>query len=314
MKVKTTGQYYCHRMFVDTHNVPKKDEEHSSGERKIDYSFSFNPEQGVEYKIDKIVSVWTSKDAGYPHGLIPKQCDSLECEPCKENEIITFLLSQSAAHIAEVKNVGYGVAKERHAKKLSALWEMIDIEIEGDPAAQQGARYCMFELFSTYLGNDSCLNIGPKGYTGEVYNGRAFWDTESYCLPFYLFANPAAAKSLIEYRYNTLPAARDRAKELGYRGALFPLTTIDGTEDCGKWEYSLCEIHVNSIVAYAVFIYSHVTNNREYLYTKGIEVLIEIARFWTDRVAYIPYRNGYAINIVTGPDEWAQFGEQQLLH
>jgi len=307
MKIRTTGQYYCHRMLVDAPGIAKADEAFSSVERRIDYSFSFNPEQGVEYVFDKFVSVWTSRDAGYPHGLIPKHTQSLEVDPLKEQEVVSFLLSNSESHIDTARSIGYEAARARHIQRVSEVWDKVDIEISGDPAAQQGARFCMFQLLSTYLGKDSYLNIGPKGYTGENYAGRTFWDSESYCLPFYLFANPSAARNLVEYRYNTLPAARDRAKEYRYDGALYPMTTMDGTEDCSTWEYSLCEIHINSIMAYAVFIYCNVTGDLEYLHSKGIEVLIEIARFWASRAAYVPYRNGYAINIVMGPDEWKHF-------
>jgi maltose phosphorylase len=77
----------------------------------------------------------------------------------------------------------------------------------------------MFQLNQTYHGADPRLNIGAKGLTGEAYNGHAFWDTETYCLPFYLFTNPSAAKNLLEFRYNTLPGAIERAKALDCAGA-----------------------------------------------------------------------------------------------
>ncbi len=149
MKIKTTGQFYCHRMFVDNHGVPKRDEAYSCGRREIEYAFSFDPQQGVEYNIDKLVSVWTSRDAGYRHGLIPKSCDSLECDRHKESEIVSFLLHEGAVHIAGVKHGGYDSARMKHIRKVSAIWDRVDIEISGNPAAQQGARYCIFQLLST---------------------------------------------------------------------------------------------------------------------------------------------------------------------
>jgi len=307
MRVNTTGQYYIHRMFIDTHNIKVEDQNYLIGEREVGYSFSFLPKKGVQYNVDKIVSIWNSRDVGCQHGLINKNDDSMKVDCEKEQQIVSALLEKSKNHIDQYGTDSYNVIRSKHIEKVSHIWDKLDIEIVGDPAAQQGIRFCMFGLFSTYLGNDSFLNIGPKGLSGEIYWGRTFWDTESYCLPFYLFTNPGAAKNLVEYRYNTLNAARDRAKEFDYDGAMYPMTTIDGTEDCNLWQYSFFEIHINSIIAYAVFLYENVTGDKEYLYTKGIEVLIEISRFWASRAKFIPYRNGYAINRVVGPDEWNQF-------
>jgi len=307
MNVISTGQYYQHQMRVGTNGVDVYDEDFTVRDRYVSRTYTFNPKKGREYHFDKLVSVWTSRDMGYPYGLISKECDSTSVDSQIENGILDFLQKNSESHLRECSSLGYEALKKEHSMHLASVWDNIDIEIMGDPIAQQGIRFCTFQLLSTYLGNDSYLNVAPKGHTGENYNGRAFWDTESYCLPFYLFANPEAARGLVEYRYNGLDAARERAKELDHAGAVFPMTTMDGTEDCATWEYSLGEVHANSIIAYAVFIYANVTGDREYLYSKGAEVLVEIARFWASRCDYIPNRSGYGINIVMGPDEWHQF-------
>ncbi len=307
MRVNTTGQYYIHRVFVDTHEIEKQNENYFVEEREVGYSFSFLPRKGVLYDVDKIVSVWNNRDVGCLHGIVSKQDDGLEIDDEKERHIVKALLDKSKEHISKYGAGSYNLIRDKHIEKVSHIWDKLDIEIAGDEEAQQGIRFCMFGLFSTYLGNDSFLNIGPKGLTGEIYWGRTFWDTESYCLPFYLFTNPTAAKNLVEYRYNTLNAARTRAKEFDYDGAMYPMTTIDGTEDCNLWQYSFFEIHINSIIAYAIFLYDNVVGDKEYLYTKGIEVLIEISRFWSSRAKFIPYKMGYAINRVVGPDEWNQF-------
>lgn len=307
MKVQTTGQYYIHRMLVDTHDIKKQDEKYFVDGRIVGYSVTFVPEKGKQYNLDKIVSVWTSREAGCLYGLVAKEDAGIEVDPAKEKEVTEFLLKKSKEHIGQYSKGAYEEIKDKHTKEVAKAWEKLDIEIVGDELAQQGIRFCMFQLFSAYLGNDSYLNIGPKGYSGEIYWGRTFWDTESYCLPFYLFTNPVATKNLVEYRYNTIEAARQRAKEFRYDGAMYPMTTIDGTEDCNLWQYSFFEIHINSVIAYAVFLYDHVIGDKDYLYTKGIEVLIEVSRFWSSRAFYVPYRHGYAINRVCGPDEWNQF-------
>ena len=307
MNIQTTGQYYIHRMFVDKHNIKPTDEKYFVDDRVVGYSLTFVPEKGVQYNIDKIVSVWTNREAGSLYGLVEKEDSGIEVDSVKEKEITDFLLRESKKHLNQYGSNAYDEIKSRHTKEISQTWEKLDIEIVGDELAQQGIRFCMFGLFNAYLGNDSYLNIGPKGYSGEIYWGRTFWDTESYCLPFYLFTNPSAAKNLIEYRHNTLEASKQRAKEFSYDGAMYAMTTIDGTEDCNLWQYSFFEIHINSIIAYAVFLYEHLTEDKDYLYSKGIEVLIEISRFWASRVAFIPHKHGYAINRVCGPDEWNQF-------
>ncbi len=304
--ILTTGQYTIHRMHVEAPALRDLRREYLKSEKRVASVLSFTPEPGVEHVFDKMVPVWTSRDAGYPYGLIPKSENRTTVDAGQEKEIVDFLMEKSRESLALYVGGGFDRARAAHAKKVAHLWDRCDVEIEGDPAAQQGIRYCSFQLLSTYRGQDSFLNIGPKGYSGECYNGRTFWDTESYCLPFYLFNNPDSVKKLLEYRYNGLDAARAQAKEFGYRGAIFPWTTMDGTEDTAVWEYWMGEIHINSIIGYAIFVYTQVTGDKSYLQTHGIELLIELARFWSSRATFIPYRNGYAINRVMGPNEFAQ--------
>lgn len=306
-RVDSSGHYFIHSMVVNTNGIEKLNENYNSEDKYVSYSFEFKAQQDKEYSIDKLISVWTSREAGYPWGIIPKEDAAYTIDSKKENEIIEFLNNQSSTHIKKLKSSCYESLKHEHIEKFSKLWEKFDIEIEGDQAAQQGIRYSMFQLLSTYNGNDSTLNIGPKGHSGENYNGRTFWDSDSYDLPFYLFANPTAAKSLIEYRHNGLDAARERAKELCYKGAIYPMTTFDGTEDCEVWEYALTEIHINTTIAYAIYLYEKIIHDLDYVLTKGLEVVLEIARFFTSRAKYIPARDGYAINFVCGPDEWRSF-------
>lgn len=306
-RVDTSGQYFIHSMAVNTSEFERHNEKYKSQKKLLSYSFSFNAEQGEEYNIDKIVSIWTGRDAGYPWGIIDKDDGTYSIDESKEKEIVEFLNIQSQRHIAKIQKVGYGTLKECHINKFASRWDSIDVEIQGDDLAQQGVRYCIFQLLNVYSGNDSTLNIGPKGYSGENYNGRTFWDSEAYCLPFYLFANPDAAKSLIEYRYNSLDAARKRAEELKYKGAIFPMTTFDGTEDCEVWEYGMMEIHINTTIAYAVYLYEKVVGDKDYIFNHGLEIVLEIARFFASRAKYIPARDEYVINFVCGPDEWRSF-------
>ncbi|GAL66938.1 maltose phosphorylase [Jejuia pallidilutea] len=118
------------------------------------------------------------------------------------------------------------------------IWEMADITIEGDVKAQQGIRFNIFQLNQTYLGKDSRLNIGPKGFTGEKYGGSTYWDTEAYCIPFYMATkDQKVARALLEYRYNHLEKAIENAEKLGFTNgaALYPMVTMNGEECHNEW-------------------------------------------------------------------------------
>lgn len=186
----------------------------------------------------------------------------------------------------------------------NGIWETSDICIEGDPENQQGIRFCIFQLFQTYHGDHPGFNIGAKGLTGEVYRGLAFWDTESYCLPFYLFNNPKAARSLLEFRYKTLGQAMQRAKDVDCEGACYPIATIDGTESCDLWQHSNLQLHVGTAVSYGIWHYVKNTGDQSFLYTKGAEMLIQISRFYATRGQWGQRTGEYGYFGVMGPDEF----------
>lgn len=192
-----------------------------------------------------------------------------------------------------------------HIKEWAIRWEKSDVEINGDEGAQQGIRFNLFQLFSTYYGQDYRLNISPKGFTGEKYGGATYWDTEAYCIPVYLgVANPAIARNLLMYRYNQLDGAFINAKQQGLDGALFPMVTFNGVECHNEWEITFEEIHRNGDIAYAIYLYTNYTGDRSYVLHEGAKVLTEISRFWADRVHYSQNKNKYMLHAVTGPDEY----------
>lgn len=144
-------------------------------------------------------------------------------------------------------------------------------------------------LLQTYTGVDTRLNIGPKGFTGEKYGGVTYWDTEAYCLPFYLAtAGRAVARELLVYRYNQLDKAIENAAKLGFRdgAALYPMVTVNGEECHNEWEITFEEIHRNGAVAYAIFNYIRYTGDTAYLADCGLEVLLSVARFWAQRITW----------------------------
>jgi len=196
---------------------------------------------------------------------------------------------------------------EKQKEDWATIWETSDIVIEGDEKAQQGIRFNIFQLNQTYSGKYAHLNIGPKGFTGEKYGGSTYWDTEAYCLPFYMATKGAeVARNLLMYRYNQLDKAIENAQKLGFTGgaALYPMVTMNGEECHNEWEITFEEIHRNGAIAFAIYNYTRYTGDESYLKDYGIEVLISIARFWAQRVSFSAEKQKYVILGVTGPNEY----------
>ncbi|SMF91458.1 maltose phosphorylase [Paenibacillus uliginis N3/975] len=201
---------------------------------------------------------------------------------------------------------GFNALLSEQATAWCDKWKESDIVIEGDVAAQQAIRFNIFQLNQTYSGEDDRLNIGPKGFTGEKYGGSTYWDTEAYCLPFYLStADSSISRNLLIYRYKHLEKAKENAKKLGFtKGALYPMVTMNGEECHNEWEITFEEIHRNGAIAYAIYNYVNYTGDFAYLGQYGLEVLAEISRFWEQRVNYVPAKDQYVMLGVTGPNEY----------
>ena len=203
-----------------------------------------------------------------------------------------------------VAAVSLETALAEHRDFWAKAWENIDIQIDGDPENQQGIRFSIFNLHQTYHGYDAALNIPAKGLTAEVYYGEVFWDTETYCLPYYMFNNPKAARNLLLYRHKYLLQACERAKQLGLEGARYPMCTLDGTESCATWQHGDFEIHVSVAVAYAIWHYVKACGDKDLLYKEGIEMLLQICRFYAAHGEYSPLNGDFCLYGVMGPDEY----------
>jgi maltose phosphorylase len=187
------------------------------------------------------------------------------------------------------------------------IWETADIVIEGDVKAQQAIRFNIFQLNQTYTGDDARLNIGPKGFTGEKYGGSTYWDTEAYCIPFYMSTKDKhVAQNLLKYRYNQLDKAIENASKLGFKNgaALYPMVTMNGEECHNEWEITFEEIHRNGAMLYAIYNYVNYTGDYQYIPQYGMEVMIGVARFWAQRATLSKAKNQYVILGVTGPNEY----------
>ena len=220
---------------------------------------------------------------------------------------ISQLADKAMQFVNQAKNKGFDLLFESHKNLWLNKWETSDIKIEGDVAAQQGIRFNIFQLNQTYSGEDERLNIGPKGFTGEKYGGVTYWDTEAYCLPFYLSTAPVEiSKKLLLYRHRHLTKAIENAEKLGFNGgaALYPMVTINGEECHNEWEITFEEIHRNGAIAYAIYNYINYTGDKEYLAPYGFEVLLAISRFWSQRINWSEKKQQYVMLGVTGPNEY----------
>ncbi|WP_448636641.1 family 65 glycosyl hydrolase domain-containing protein [Pedobacter panaciterrae] len=224
-----------------------------------------------------------------------------------ENHEKQVLIERSKQVIDQASAKGFEQLLKEHSDAWAVKWQESDIVIAGDVAAQQAIRFNIFQLNQTYTGKDARLNIGPKGFTGEKYGGSTYWDTEAYCIPFYLSTAPQeVAKNLLVYRYKHLQKAIENASKLGFKdgAALYPMVTMNGEECHNEWEITFEEIHRNGAIAFAIFNYVRYTGDESYLSEYGLEVLIGIARFWKQRVNWSTEKNKYVMLGVTGPNEY----------
>lgn len=220
-----------------------------------------------------------------------------------ESELDTFNVKCSDAPML-IGKFDYEDMKNETSYWWAQMWMASDIVIDGDELNQQGIRYCIFQMHQTYHGADSGTIIGAKGLTGEAYSGNTFWDTETYCLPFYIFNNVEAAKHLLDFRYLTLPEAKARAKALDCQGAFYPIATISGRECCSLWQHASLQLQASTAVAYGLRHYETVTKDEAFIFTTGLPILIEVSRMLATRGAWNFDHTNYGFYGVMGPDEF----------
>ncbi len=194
---------------------------------------------------------------------------------------------------------------QRHEEAWEKLWRS-DIVIEGDVQAQKDIRFALYHLYS-FVREGTGYSLSPMGLSGLGYNGHVFWDTELWMYPPLLVLQPEIAKSILEYRFNRLEAAKRNAFSHGYQGAMFPWESSDqGTEDTPVWALTgPFQHHITGCVGWAFWKYYQVTKDKVWLKERGYPVLKEVADFWASRVE----RKGpgkYEINNVIGANEWQE--------
>ena len=197
--------------------------------------------------------------------------------------------------------LGYEAIEVEHREVVEGFWGRSDVEIDGAPGVQLAVRFNLFQLLQAMARTEG-LGVPAKGVTGRGYEGHYFWDSEVYVVPFLAHTTPEWARQVLQLRSYMLPAARERAREVGHSGALFPWRTIDGREASASYAAGTAQYHINADIVHALHQYNRVTGDLGFMLDEGAEIVFETARFWIELGFFLDER--FQINAVTGPDEY----------
>lgn len=253
-----------------------------TSKRMLESDVKFKVKKDSDYTFTKFISVYSSKDG----------IKNLE-KACKDK-------------LEEASDTGYGSLLADHSREWNDIWDISNVEITGDARDQRNLRFNIYHLIQMGNKNNPYVNIGSRGLTSEMHYGNCFWDTEIFIMPFFVFSDPETAKALVKYRYLTLDAARQKAKYLWFKGAMYPwMSSYPGHEQADYWEYANIAVHIVSDVAFGLMNYFYATNDKAFMLECGLEMLIETARFWESRVTWSESKKKYVMNLVKGPNEYA---------
>ncbi|HWJ80856.1 MAG TPA: glycosyl hydrolase family 65 protein [Nocardioides sp.] len=243
--------------------------------------YRINAERGHTVRLTKLVAVHTATSV-----------------PARE------LIDRCERTLDRAKEQGAARIHEEQREWLDDFWARSDVEIPGHPDIQQAVRWNLFALAQASARAET-QGIAAKGVTGSGYGGHYFWDTEIYVMPFLTYTMPYAARNALRFRYGLLEYARERARELSQRGALFPWRTINGHEASAYYAAGTAQYHIDADIAYALSQYVGATGDTEFLAHEAVDVFVETARLWAD-LGFWRDEDGRTFHIhgVTGPDEY----------
>ncbi|MEM8535131.1 MAG: glycosyl hydrolase family 65 protein [Chloroflexota bacterium] len=274
------------------HGVPPVKKEIVTEERRNLWSLTFRLQAGQRVEIEQVMVVCHSNKVADPR---------------------TTALTDAAAAL----NLGFDALFGTHQTEWDRIWDMHDIQIEGNIEAQTLARFNLYQAIIATPTHDK-LPIGARGLSCQVYQGAAFWDQETFNLPMYLYTRPEIARNLLEYRHDTLPGARQKAQKLGYYGAFYAWTSGKTGEELfpdyfftdvltGRKvhnHFNSWQIHISPDIVYALWLYYEATGDWDFILDYGAEIAFEVAQFLVARVHYKMDKQRYEIIRVLGPDEY----------
>ena len=253
--------------------------------RKVSASYSFSLQEGEEAVAKKISAVVS---------------DMYFSEDELRNTASKMLKDQIEVDMDQLH--------QEHKKVWEGYWDIADIEIESEDNSQLATRMALYHLMRAKAKEEDRSLVCPKGMTSEVYFGSVFWDMDIFMQPFFIYTNHVTAKTTPLYRYRTLDAARKLTAEAGYRGARYPwMGDVNGDETCPLFEYAEHQVHVTTDAIIGMWHYVRETEDKDFLYNQGLEMLLETSRYWVDRVDKLKGKPGYHIIGVMGPDEYTHF-------
>jgi alpha,alpha-trehalose phosphorylase len=223
---------------------------------------------------------------------------------------LAAIRDQVIAGVTKAKYAGWDKLLEGQRAYLDDFWTAADVELEGDTELQQAVRFALFHTLQAGARGEQRA-IPAKGLTGPGYDGHTFWDTERFVLPVLTYTAPDAARDALLWRHSTLDLARDRARQLGLRGAAFPWRTIRGQECSGYWPAGTAAFHISANVADAVVRYQAAVEDEVFELEAGLAVLVETARLWHS-LGHHDAEGRFRIDGVTGPDEYSAIADNNV--
>jgi len=276
-----------------------------------------------------VLAVTTNPAPGSPVARTPQQARDViggrlePGDPATVDRLAAIVSARTKVPSPEVarralqraRETGFDELLRRHRAAWDAAWDAADLRVDGDAGDQHALRFAIYHMISTAHPGKDTVSIGARGLGGMSYFLHVFWDTEIFVLPFFIYTQPETALTMLKYRYRNLPGAREKAANMGFRGALYPWESADkGVETTPPYGYGpsgeqvpilsgLMEHHISADVAWAVWEYWKATGDDGFMASMGVEMLLETARFWVSRAARDD-EGRYHVRLVVGPDEY----------
>ena len=276
---------------------------------------------GIEHTLETNCDFSHASRAAEDRGKVVFMVDGRKGEPITLTKYMTYHTTRTAPHTNEelwerarrslkrAKKFGFSDLLEGQRNYLDKFWERSDVRVEMDSdertvSFQQSIRFSLFQMYQSSARVEGA-GVPSKGLTGAGYDGHYFWDMEIYLMPFLIYTSPNIAENLLKFRYNMLDKAREYARRLNQKGAMFPWRTINGEEASAYYAAGTAQYHINADIVYALRKYANVTGDHDFVSKYGVEILIETARLWNDLGFYSNSgEEKFEIHGVTGPDEY----------